>query len=702
MRTRARTDARGRPHLREEIAPATGTRFAIALDEATATDPRITGAKAAALARASAMGLPTLPGFVVTTEAVGDLLERGRFRPEADARVREAWASLSQRGSVSLVVRSSSVAEDGSESSMAGMFTSVTNVMGLEAFLAALSEVAHSARRPNEAVLPMAILVQPFLASDSGGVLFGVDPVTGSDDHLVVAAIEGPPEDLVSGRVQGSRYVLTKSGRLVEAEPGSGGATLGGARRRALAGLASHARRAFGGPQDIEWAIDHEGRLWLLQSRPVTATGATERPTGPLLGPGPVAETFPDPLSLLEEDLWVDPLRDALATALSLVRAAPAKRLRSSPILVSVGGRIAADLELLGAATVKRSLLRRLDPRPPARRLRAGWDVGRLRAALPTLAARLLATIDDELEKLPPLAEMTDVALGDLLVRAKRSLVAVNGHEVLAGMLMAPDASASTGAALGLRALVAGRAAGLGDAELAARHPEVLALVPPAIGRRSALPSASTAPALSGPADPLAHAREQCRLRARWLQELSARVAEEIGARFAAGGILQDADDVLLLRVDEIATMVAARRFPPELDRRARRSAPPPLPAEFRLGANGAVIPQESDGAQAGRGAGGGRAKGPVVHDPPLVSAGDVLVVRTLDPDLAPVLPMLGGLVAETGSVLSHLAILAREFGVPTVVGVAGALERFDVGEVVVLDGTTGEVSVIHEVERAS
>ena len=73
---------------------------------------------------------------------------------------------------------------------------------------------------------------------------------------------------------------------------------------------------------------------------------------------------------------------------------------------------------------------------------------------------------------------------------------------------------------------------------------------------------------------------------------------------------------------------------------------------------------------------------------------GAVLVVRTLDPGYASVLPGLGGLVAETGSVLSHLAILAREFGVPTVVGVAGAVERFPAGSIVTVDGATGAVEI--------
>jgi rifampicin phosphotransferase len=78
---------------------------------------------------------------------------------------------------------------------------------------------------------------------------------------------------------------------------------------------------------------------------------------------------------------------------------------------------------------------------------------------------------------------------------------------------------------------------------------------------------------------------------------------------------------------------------------------------------------------------------------------GDVLVVRTLDPGLAGVLPTLGGLIAATGSVLSHLAILAREYGVPTVVGLAGAADRFAAGTWVLIDGSTGEVTRVDDAE---
>jgi phosphoenolpyruvate-protein kinase (PTS system EI component) len=63
------------------------------------------------------------------------------------------------------------------------------------------------------------------------------------------------------------------------------------------------------------------------------------------------------------------------------------------------------------------------------------------------------------------------------------------------------------------------------------------------------------------------------------------------------------------------------------------------------------------------------------------------------------VLPRVAALVAETGNPLAHVAILAREANVPTVVGVAGATDRFSPGTVVRVDGATGEVTAVTEEE---
>lgn len=85
------------------------------------------------------------------------------------------------------------------------------------------------------------------------------------------------------------------------------------------------------------------------------------------------------------------------------------------------------------------------------------------------------------------------------------------------------------------------------------------------------------------------------------------------------------------------------------------------------------------------------------MRSPECAGPGDVLVVDVLAPALATKLPGLAGLVSETGSALSHLAILAREMGVPTVVAVAGARRRFPEGSRVVVDGLIGEVARVDD-----
>jgi len=122
-----------------------------------------------------------------------------------------------------------------------------------------------------------------------------------------------------------------------------------------------------------------------------------------------------------------------------------------------------------------------------------------------------------------------------------------------------------------------------------------------------------------------------------------------------------------------------------------------PLPSRFRLTASGQVVAvaAAAQGTGGAAGAGGGRGHGVVVAVEDLPASDAVLVVRHLDPRLAPKLAGLRGLVAETGSPLSHLAILARELAVPVAVGVVDAVRRFPPGTHVAVEGDTGDVHVI-------
>ena len=74
------------------------------------------------------------------------------------------------------------------------------------------------------------------------------------------------------------------------------------------------------------------------------------------------------------------------------------------------------------------------------------------------------------------------------------------------------------------------------------------------------------------------------------------------------------------------------------------------------------------------------------------VPAGSILVLRILHPHLAPLLPRIAGLVLAEGAILQHATTLARECGIPAVVGVQDARTLFRNGESLEVDGYTGKV----------
>ena len=81
--------------------------------------------------------------------------------------------------------------------------------------------------------------------------------------------------------------------------------------------------------------------------------------------------------------------------------------------------------------------------------------------------------------------------------------------------------------------------------------------------------------------------------------------------------------------------------------------------------------------------------------DDDLAVNGKILTTLRTDPGWAPLFPSAAGLLIERGSTLSHSAVLAREFGIPCVVGVPGLLERVCHGDRVRLDGATGVVELL-------
>src|SRR4029077_157067 len=136
-----------------------------------------------------------------------------------------------------------------------------------------------------------------------------------------------------------------------------------------------------------------------------------------------------------------------------------------------------------------------------------------------------------------------------------------------------------------------------------------------------------------------------------------------------------------------------------------------PVPGRFRVHgspylseelveAPAAAMPAATaEGALRGLGCCPGRVEAPVriVLDPreePLLNGEILCTVRT-DPGWAPLFPTVGGLIVERGSTLSHSAVIAREFGIPTVVATPGVTRLLGDGDLVRLDGGAGTVEPV-------
>jgi rifampicin phosphotransferase len=180
----------------------------------------------------------------------------------------------------------------------------------------------------------------------------------------------------------------------------------------------------------------------------------------------------------------------------------------------------------------------------------------------------------------------------------------------------------------------------------------------------------------------------------------------ELGRRLAEAGILESAEDVFHLRFDELESIDGV--WPPtaniaeELRKAARRRADRRLELE-RAGTPLMDLPSLT-GPQPGEdvlvvGTPGspGVAEGPVriVRDPAAFGSlrpGEVLVAPYTNPSWTPLFTRAAAVVVDTGAAMSHAAIVAREYGVPAVMGTGDGTRRLSDGQWVRVDGDRGQV----------
>src|SRR5215218_4272034 len=214
-----------------------------------------------------------------------------------------AYRELGNGASVPVAVRSSATAEDLPYASFAGQQDTYLNVVGVDAVMEAVRRcwaslwtdraVSYRAKGGiDHRGVRLAVAVQRMVEAEVAGILFTANPLTGRRRQAVIDASPGLGEAVVSGAVNPDHFVVdTATGEVLErrlgdkrvaiqAEKGGGtrrvelaggeGASLTDAQIQALARLGARVEAHYGEPQDTEWAIDDEGKLWLLQARPIT------------------------------------------------------------------------------------------------------------------------------------------------------------------------------------------------------------------------------------------------------------------------------------------------------------------------------------------------------------------------------------------------------------------------------------------------
>ncbi len=204
-----------------------------------------------------------------------------------------------------VAVRSSGTAEDLPGHSFAGQYDTYLGISNSADCIEAVKKCwaslwtlrAYEYRERNgfdHLKIDMAVIVQSLIAADTSGVIFTVDPITGSRSSIVIEACFGLGEALVSGKVTPDRFVVSKkrlkllsstiSEKKIERTIDQNGLVeeknvpderssvccLGKKQIEKLAKFARKIETEFGSPQDIEWAICKK-KIFLLQSRPITA-----------------------------------------------------------------------------------------------------------------------------------------------------------------------------------------------------------------------------------------------------------------------------------------------------------------------------------------------------------------------------------------------------------------------------------------------
>ena len=708
------------------------------------SDAAEVGGKAASLGELMAAGVRVPEGVVVTAEAAA-VTEPERRWSVADG----MW----ELGPGPFAVRSSGISEDGVERSFAGMYETVLEVApddlgtAVERCLAS-ARAAHVTEYERDTDGRMAVIVQRMVIPVAAGVVLTADPITGDRATSVLTAVQGLGDRLVSGAVAGDEWVVRDGEATARRRPES---AIGARQAVEIAREARRIAETRGTPQDVEWAIDADGVLWILQARPMTALPPQVSWASP--APGAFTRQFRlgewigAPVTPLFESWLLSGMEERMHAWFfeQIGQRAPA------PHHVVVNGWYFYSLNWVGPAAIVRNLPRMLWHLARHPRRVAGINASTVRHSFPIVERewradfrpRYLAAVDAAEARVEtmPVVELPRLIdeMAELAGEAFAWLAALAGAAYKMEMNLARFHRRYLRPSLGGSHLPLvtgfGTAAGHGAHAVASLDWFYPASAPsPApsadarrrlVEERHAAEEAAFAALASRPRRLsafrrlLADAQHLVPLREEQVGELTIpwpvmrRAVVRIGEALVDQHAIGEVDDVFFLTRDEALAAIEQGRLEAGIDvadRRARRAEQARLVPPLLIGAVNPVLRRVWDsfpralGAApsqtalvTGSPASRGRATGPVrvIRGPEQfdeLQRGEILVAPMTAPAWTPLFSRAAAVVTDVGSAAAHASIIAREYGIPAVVGCGDATARLQTGMRVTVDGSTGNV----------
>lgn len=253
-------------------------------------DASSVGGKGASLGEMVQFGIPIPLGFVIS------VTNSTQF---SETEILEAYDALDAER---VAIRSSAVGEDSSQASWAGQLETYLNV-SRENIIGKVKDCLNSIKSDRVSIyakeqkitkdkLMVAVVIQKMVDSKVSGVLFTVNPVTGEDEIMLEAGY-GLGEMIVQGSITPDNFILDKSSLKIKSkniqvqesmmvfqdgvnkeipvtEDKKGEQKISDVDIIKLGELAVRIEKHYGVPQDIEWALDQEDKIWILQARPIT------------------------------------------------------------------------------------------------------------------------------------------------------------------------------------------------------------------------------------------------------------------------------------------------------------------------------------------------------------------------------------------------------------------------------------------------